>query len=145
MDKALIRDDLKRDEGVLLKPYTDTAGKLTIGVGRNLTDSGISEVEAEILLADDIERVCAQLDEYAPWWRNCPEPVQRGLVNVCFNQGARHFIDKNPMTMAWLHSGDYVAAGDELLNGPYRAQVGERAVRISKLWKSAAQGAVANA
>src|SRR4051812_27390106 len=29
------------DEGLKLSPYTDTVGKLTIGVGRNLTDVGI--------------------------------------------------------------------------------------------------------
>ena len=39
-----------RHEGLRLKPYRDTAGKLTIGVGRNLDDVGVSEAEAFALL-----------------------------------------------------------------------------------------------
>ena len=41
-------EQLKLDEGVKLKPYRDTAGKLTIGVGRNLDDAGISPTEADL-------------------------------------------------------------------------------------------------
>ena len=33
-------------EGLRLKPYRCTAGKLTIGVGRNLETKGLSEEEA---------------------------------------------------------------------------------------------------
>jgi hypothetical protein len=155
VDKTLIRDDLKRDEGFRARVYDDATGKdlkpgdtlvgnPTAAYGRNLLGRGLTEPEGEILLADDIETICSDLDQFAPWWRDRPEPVTRGLANVCM-MGVRHFIDKNPMTMARLHSGDYAAAGAELLNGPYRAQVGDRAVRIAKLWADAAtpKGAVA--
>ena len=37
---------LARHEGLQLKPYLDTVGKLTIGYGRNLDDVGISKGEA---------------------------------------------------------------------------------------------------
>ena len=42
-----IYDQLRRDEGVRFKPYQDTVGKWTIGVGRNLSDKGINWVEAQ--------------------------------------------------------------------------------------------------
>ena len=32
---------LTRDEGIRNKPYVDTVGKVTIGVGRNLSDVGL--------------------------------------------------------------------------------------------------------
>ncbi len=140
MNKELIRDDLKRDEGVRLKPYRDTDGKLTIGVGRNLDDVGINEVEAEILLADDVERVSAQLDHAYPWWTGCPADVQRGLVNLAFNQGVANLAAKSPRMMACLQSGDYAGAARELLDGPYVTQVGDRARRIAALFKNASQG-----
>ncbi len=54
-------EQLKRHEGVKLKPYFCTQGKCTIGVGRNLEDVGISEEEAEMLLINDIERATDQL------------------------------------------------------------------------------------
>jgi hypothetical protein len=47
---------LSRFEGLRLKPYRDTVGKLTIGFGRNLEEKGISQLEAEFLLYQDIEQ-----------------------------------------------------------------------------------------
>ena len=49
-----IKSQLVRHEGLRLKPYRCTAGKLTIGVGRNLDDCGISQKEAYVLLEGDI-------------------------------------------------------------------------------------------
>ena len=36
---------LKKHEGIRSKPYKDTVGKITIGVGRNLDDVGLSNDE----------------------------------------------------------------------------------------------------
>ena len=36
-----IKEQLVRHEGLRLKPYRSTAGKLTIGFGRNLDDRGL--------------------------------------------------------------------------------------------------------
>ena len=53
--EALIKM-IKRHEGLRLKPYKCTAGKTTIGYGRNLTNVGISESEALIMLKADLEK-----------------------------------------------------------------------------------------
>ena len=45
-----------------LTPYRDTVGKLTIGVGRNLDDVGITDAEARFLLENDIARTVADLE-----------------------------------------------------------------------------------
>jgi len=45
-----IRKLLEFEEGLKLKPYKCPAGKLTIGIGRNLEDRGITEQEAQMLL-----------------------------------------------------------------------------------------------
>ena len=42
MDTGRLTSALRRDEGCVLNPYRCTAGKLTIGIGRNLDDVGIS-------------------------------------------------------------------------------------------------------
>ena len=55
MNLADLRDQLIIDEGLRLRPYRDSVGKLTIGVGRNLDDVGISNDEAMVLLDHDIE------------------------------------------------------------------------------------------
>ena len=53
-------DSLKRMtkefEGCRLKPYKCTAGKLTIGYGRNLDDVGISQAEANMMFEADFAR-----------------------------------------------------------------------------------------
>lgn len=51
MNLTALKEELIRDEGLRLKPYRDTVGKLTIGVGRNLDDVGITKDEAMHLLA----------------------------------------------------------------------------------------------
>ena len=50
--KESILDMLKRHEGVRLYPYYCPAGKLTIGVGRNVEDKGFSPEEKEELFGD---------------------------------------------------------------------------------------------
>jgi lysozyme len=61
-DRALLLVELERDEGRRLRPYVDTAGKVTIGVGRNLTDVGITDDDCDRMLAEDIARAEADLD-----------------------------------------------------------------------------------
>jgi len=48
-----IKEQLVRHEGLRLKPYRCTAGKLTIGIGRNLDDCGFWQQEAYALLEND--------------------------------------------------------------------------------------------
>ena len=52
-------DMLKLHEGVRSKSYLCSAGFETIGVGRNISESGLglSDDEINYLLANDIERV----------------------------------------------------------------------------------------
>ncbi len=61
-----IKEQLVRHEGLGLKPYRCPAGKLTIGYGRNLDDTGISKAEAYELLSNDIRCCEEQLLEEIP-------------------------------------------------------------------------------
>ena len=79
--------DLKLDEGLRLKPYRDTVGKLTIGIGRNLDDVGISEAEAKYLLSNDLDRTISDLDKYMLWWQTLDTPRRRVILNMAFNLG----------------------------------------------------------
>ena len=53
MNKTRLRNTLVRHEGLRLEPYTCTAGKLTLGVGRNIEDRGISK-ETAMQMLDEI-------------------------------------------------------------------------------------------
>lgn len=124
-------DDLKRDEGLRLKPYLDTTGHWTVGYGRNLTDVGISEAEAEYLLANDIARAESFLDASLPWWRTLSPDRQRALANMAFNLGPELLTFK--VTLGRLQAGNYVAAAESMLQSLWAKQVGARAVRLAAL------------
>lgn len=132
MDMERLRQDVLHDEGLRLKPYTDTVGKLTIGVGRNLDDVGISEAEALLMLEHDLERVMADLDRNIPWWRRLSEGRQRALVNMGFNLGWPRLSGFRKM-LAALKAGDVQRAGAEALDSRWSAQVGARSHRLAKL------------
>lgn len=54
MDNWALHRLLIDHEGRRTHPYRDSVGKITIGVGRNLTDRGLSGGEIDLLLANDI-------------------------------------------------------------------------------------------
>lgn len=127
--------DLRRDEGERLKPYRDTVGKLTIGVGRNLDDVGLSSEESAYLLANDINKVLRQLDEKLPWWRGLCFNRQRVLINMAFNLGIAGLLGfKN--TLAAVQAGQYDKAAEGMLSSKWASQVGKRAVRLADLMRN---------
>lgn len=127
-----MRSELIRDEGVRLKPYRDTVGKLTIGIGRNLDDVGISPVEAAQLLDSDIQRTAAELDAALPWWRGLDEVRQRVILNMAFNLGVAGLLGfKN--TLINVRDGHYAAAAAGMLASKWAVQVGQRAQRLADM------------
>jgi len=134
MDPDLMKRELVRDEGLRLKPYRCTAGRLTIGVGRNLDDVGITAEEADYLLENDLGRAMADLDRALPWWRGLSEARQRALVNMAFNVGLSRLLGFKAM-LAALQRGDWNEAAAEALASRWADQVGARAVRIAEMMR----------
>lgn len=131
--KEQLRKDLIRDEGLRTKPYVCPAGKLTIGVGRNLDDVGITTQEAHTLLDNDIERVNREMDANLAWWRGRPEHVQRGMANMCFQMGISRLLGFKKM-LAALHAGDYATAQKEGRDSAWHKQTTARAERVIGLF-----------
>lgn len=113
---------LIEEEGLRLFPYTDTVGKLTIGIGRNLTDVGISTNEAYMLLQNDIAKCQNQMDIEIPWWRGLDTVRQSAVTNLCFNMGIQNLLGFNNM-LHDLASGNYDAAANDLLASRWAKQV----------------------
>lgn len=136
MNRGLLIADLVRDEGMRTEIYTDTVGKITVGVGRNLTDNGIRKSESDLMLSNDIDDTEAELDSRIPWWRDLPADAQRALANMCFNLGWPR-LSKFVNMLAALEAGSYDNAADAALDSIWAEQVGERAIRIAELLRSA--------
>lgn len=132
IDRAALVADLERDEGVRPFPYTDTVGKLTIGVGRNLTDRGLSPDEIRYLLQNDIDLAIDDLNRGVPWWTGLDPVRQRVLANMCFNLGwpkLKGFV----RTLAAIRRGDYAAAAQGMRESLWARQVGVRAERLAQM------------
>lgn len=134
MDQAKLVEQLIDHEGEKLFPYVDTVGKTTVGVGRNLTDVGISKEESRILLANDIKKVVAGLDAALPWWDSLSEARQRVLADMAFNLGLKGLLGfKN--TLALIQRGDYDEAADNMLLSKWATQVGRRATTLAGMMR----------
>lgn len=113
-------------EGEKFKPYKDTVGKVTIGVGRNLTDKGISKAESRVLLHNDIADAVFDLDKNLPWWDSMTEARQRVLADMCFNMGITTLLTFSN-TLSLMKKGDYAGAAAAMRESHWASQVGRRA------------------
>jgi len=129
-------DDLIRDEGLKLKPYRCTAGKLTIGVGRNLDDVGISHQEAIDLLTNDIVRVRAECARQ-PWWPAVQgdQVRERAMLNMAFNVGIVG-LSKFTNTLAAVKAKDWPRAARGMRASLWAKQVGARAERLAVMMET---------
>lgn len=124
-----LREDLIRDEGVRLKPYQCTAGRTTIGIGRNLDDVGITEAEAYALLDNDIIRVTHQLEKEIPWIKGRSGSIRRALGNMVFQLGIGGLLKFKNM-LACLERRDYEGAKKHAKDSLWYTQTPERAERV---------------
>ena len=134
MDIAKLKAELTRDEGYRKLPYKDTVGKLTIGVGRNLDDVGLSAPEIDILLTNDIKRVVGELSAAFEWFGGLSDARQRVLANMCFNLGIARLRGFKKM-LAAMQAGDVETAAKEMLDSTWAKQVGARATRLADMWR----------
>lgn len=161
-DGKALAGEIARDEGDKLRVYRCTAGKLSIGKGRNLDDVGISAEETRLLgitvascigkgitqsqsdalFANDVARSEKDLDRELPWWRTLDGVRQRVLLNMCFNMG----IGRRPAkgrpgkgllsfvnTLAKIQRRDWPGAVAGMKASRWHDQVGNRAVRLEAM------------
>jgi lysozyme len=126
-----LRDQLKRHEGVILRPYKCPAGKITIGCGRNLTDNGITMGEAELLLEHDIKLAELYLSSYG-YSSRLNDARRAALTNLLFNVGPNVFREFRRMNAALEH-GHFEKAAAEMLDSKWSRQVGRRADELAEI------------
>lgn len=135
MNKEKLKQQLIKHEGMVLKPYKCTAGKLTIGVGRNLEAKGISEHEALVMLNNDINETFDRLRDAWPKIILLDDVRANVLVNMAFNIGVAGLMKFSKMLNA-LALTDYEQAAKEMLNSKWANQVGSRAVELAMQMKT---------
>lgn len=134
VNRTKLKAMLVRDEGICLKPYRDSVGVLTLGVGRNLEDRGISDDEARYLLDNDINRCVAELPSLVPCFGALNDDRQHVLINMLFNLGATRLLKFTKFLTA-LEACDFATAAEEMLASKWAQQVGDRATRLATIMK----------
>lgn len=130
-----LEDQLIDHEGLELKPYHCTADKLTIGVGRNIQDRGITEDEARYLLKNDIKIVEDELLTRQPVVAGLDSVRQRVLVDMGFNLGLPILMKFQNMWSA-IENEDYHEAARQMMDSRWADQVGRRAERLAQAMSS---------
>ena len=124
--------ELRTEEGFRAKPYRDQFGNLTIGYGRNLDDHGISEAEAAILLANDVEVAATLCRTRFAWYDGLSANRRRALTDMAFNMGIPKLLGFHQMLAAFA-AGDFDKAAAEAENSLWFHQVGTRGPRLAAL------------
>lgn len=120
---------LRRDEGTRKFPYPDSKGNVTIGVGHNLSEDGMSDAVIAFQLQDDVNAVSFILNARLPWFRSI-DPVRQGaLMNMCFNLGFNGLEEFGKMLTAFA-KGDWTTAAAEMVSSAWAKEVGDRAKRL---------------
>jgi lysozyme len=123
------------DEGKSLMPYKDSAGLLTIGIGRCLDRKGISDEEADFLFTNDVYDAISQCQNSIPFFANLDVIRQSVLVDMCFNLGINGLLNFKNMLSA-LEGKNYPKAADEMIDSSWYKQVGQRSKRLKQMMRT---------
>lgn len=122
-----IAEYVKGHEGLSLMPYYCTANKLSIGIGRNLEDRGISREEALFLFGNDLRLAVSDLYRiFREDWKTFPDNVQLALIDMMFQLGLTRFCGFKK-TIEYLKAGNWKEAAREMMDSKYARQVPKRA------------------
>jgi len=162
--KKLLTKTLLIDEGFRTKPYVCTAGKMTIGVGRNFEDNPFTAVEREALgimstipntqfheltlkplseeqvqwlLGQDLDKLIAGVETHpvlGPIYA-LQDPVRQvAILNLVYNMGINTLLGFKHF-LAAMFAKDYSSAEYSLKRSRWNSQVGRRAGRVRMMVK----------
>lgn len=128
-----IKEMLTRHEGCKSKPYTDSVGKTSIGIGRNLDDVGLSDDEINYLFLNDLRSTRSWVMKNIACYSRLSGERQNALLDMAFNLRGKILEFHN--FLAALNSGDYETAANEMLNSTWAKQVGARATELAEMMR----------
>lgn len=126
--QAKLRRSLILHEQYRTHPYIDTAGKITIGIGYNLTDRGIDDNWINSQFVSDVDFFYHQFSTFS-WFSDLNEDRQIVLIDMAF-MGWKKFLEFEELIKA-LSIHDYKRAAVEMLASDWAHQVKGRAVKLA--------------
>lgn len=130
-----VTDLIKQHEGYRQFPYHCTAGKLTIGIGFNLDDVGLSEEESELLLAHRLGKLKAKLAASLPCFSGLDEVRQACLLDMAYQMGVAGLL-KFETTLALVSHRSYENAAKHMLDSRWADQTPIRAKQVAEMMRT---------
>ncbi|MCY1425100.1 hypothetical protein D9M71_408800 [compost metagenome] len=131
MNRTRLSRQLEIDEGRRRRIYLDTVGKWTGGVGRNLSDRGLSDDEIDLMLSNDIDEAVRIARGLIPNYDQLDDVRQEVVCNMAFNLGIVR-LGGFKQFLAALVRHDYQRATAEMQDSKWYGQVGDRGKRLAK-------------
>ncbi len=133
MMKPATLEKLKRSlvahEGEKHFPYIDTVGKITIGIGYNLTERGLDQIWINTQYQNDVQYFYNQLSEFS-WFNTLNSDRQIVLIDMAF-MGWKRFLEFNNLISA-LSEGDFKEASEAMLNSKWAEEVKGRSATLAE-------------
>ena len=129
-----LMEDLKEAEGFRQHCYICTEGKHTVGYGRNIDEDGglgLSQAEAEMLLANDVQRSVDECRRGFEWFSDLDPVRQSVIAHLCFWIGFPSLSNFKLMSTA-IAQNDFNAAAEQLLDSRLARQVPGRTARLAE-------------
>lgn len=140
-----IKAMVAQHEGIRTRPYKDTKGLWTIGVGHLIGDGRslppeynreFSMKEVMDLFEVDFAKHVA-IAERTPGWDKANESGKGAMIDLAFNMG--QWWPKWPKTSKALEAGDFKAAAAGLQDSQWYKQVGNRGAKIVAMMSTGAK------
>lgn len=141
--KALLLARLPRTEGRRLKPYRDTVGVWTVGVGHNISAKGLpsrmvvaiietgqlTDQMVDELLSNDVDEALKSATAIPVF--NTLDPFRQSVLgDMVFNIGLGSVLGFTN-TLMYLQRGDWANAASMMLKSKWAEQVGNRAIELA--------------
>lgn len=129
MNNERLKKQLETDELRSKRIYTDTVGKISGGIGRNLTDRGFSDDEIDLMYANDVRMAEKDARTLVPGFDQLNDVRQEVLTNLSFNLGYSR-LSLFRKFLAAVKASNFEEAADELKDSKWYGQVKGRGVRL---------------
>ncbi len=118
------------EEGYRQHPYRCTAGKLTIGYGFNLDDTGLSEAESAAILHMRLGVLRTILVKHLPWFPALNEARQAALLSMAYQMGLAGLLSFST-SLGLMAAGKWDEASRQMLASKWATQTRARARRTA--------------
>lgn len=131
----IVSAQLRIDEGYRLKPYTDTAGKTSIGIGRNLSDVGVNRGEIALMFDNDLATAEHTAKLLLVNFSTLSDVRKAVVINMAFNMGY-NVLAQFVNTLKAIDERRWDDAKVGMLASKWATQVGDRAQRLAEAMRT---------